>query len=166
MQEKKGRSTNVLAEHHHKLDRQLDGLVARAKEDDPTALRATWTAFDRELLRHMELEEAEILPGFARQDAAGARAILADHAEIRSGLLEMGVDLDLHLVRAEAIETFVRQLKEHARREEAALYAWAARHVTPGGWRWIKRGLKDAADTGRATARLGSRKAQSPPRLL
>jgi hemerythrin-like domain-containing protein len=155
--ETKGRPANVLAEHHREMDEHLDSLVARAKEDDPTALRAAWTAFERELLRHMELEEAEILPGFARQDAVGARSILADLAEIRSGLLEMGLNLDLHLVRAEAVELFVRRLKEHARREEAALYTWAVRHVTPGGWHSIKRGLKGASDTGRAPARLGSR---------
>ena len=35
------------------------------------------------------------------------------------------MSLDLHLLRAEAVEAFVEQLKAHARRENDMLYAWA-----------------------------------------
>ena len=145
-------STNLLAEHHRDLDERIDRLVARAQEGDPIELRTEWTMFERELLRHLELEEVEILPGFARQDAAGARAILADHAEIRSTLLEMGLNLDLHFLRAEVVEDFVQRLKAHARREVAALYPWAGRHIAPGGWRSIEQNLRDAAEAGRSSA--------------
>ena len=150
-EERKEHPAGLLAEHHRDLDRRLDELVSRAQECDVTELRCQWTAFERELLRHLELEEAEILPGFAQHDAAGARAILADHAEIRSELLEMGVSLDLHLLRAEAVEGFVRRLKAHARREEAALYAWAEHHFGTGRWSSIKRSLADAAGARRAS---------------
>jgi hemerythrin-like domain-containing protein len=134
-----------LEQHHRELDARFERLVERASAGDPAELRAEWTAFERELLRHLELEEAEILPAFAAHDAAEARAILAEHAEIRAALLDMGLNLDLHLLRAEAIEAFVQRLRTHARREDAALYAWAERHVPPAGWRSIEDGLREAA---------------------
>jgi hemerythrin-like domain-containing protein len=147
----------VLGEHHRELDQQLERLLSRAHDGDPADLRSEWSAFERGLLRHLEQEEAEILPGFARDDAAGAREILSDHARIRSALLELGLSLDLHLLRAEAVEEFVEQLRAHARREEAALYAWAARHVTPRGWKSIERNLRDVAPTRRGSPQLAGR---------
>jgi len=150
------RPVDLLAEHHRTLNEQLDRLVVRAQEGD-AELRAEWTAFERELLRHLEQEEAEILPAFARHDAAEARAILAEHAQIRQSLLEMGLSLDLHCLRAEAVEEFVRQLKAHARREDSAFYTWAAANVAPSTWQSIKRSLKDAAQAARRSARLRDR---------
>ena len=143
------RPVDLLAEDHRALDEQLDRLVVRAQEGDATELRAEWTAFERGLLRHLEQEEAEILPAFARQNAAEARAILAEHAQIRQSLLEMGLSLDLHCLRAEAVQEFVRQLKAHARREDGAFYTWAGANVAPSTWQSIKRSLKDAAQGGR-----------------
>jgi len=147
----------VLADHHRELDQHLETLVSRARDGDLGDLRSEWSAFERGLLRHLEQEEAEILPGFARDDAAGAREILSDHARIRSALLELGLSLDLHLLRAEAVQQFVDQLRAHARREEAALYAWAARHVTPQGWKSIERSLRDVEPTRRGNAWLAGR---------
>jgi hypothetical protein len=144
------RPVDLLAEHHRALDQQLDRLVVRAQGGDAAELRAAWTAFERELLRHFEQEEAEILPAFARHDAAEARAILAEHADIRGALLEMGLALDLHCLRAEAVETLARQLKAHAAREDRAFYAWAATHTAPDTWQSIERSLKNV----RAGARL------------
>jgi hemerythrin-like domain-containing protein len=145
MEANEAQAADMLAAHHRELDRRLDALITRAQGGDPTRLRAEWGAIERELLRHLELEEAEILPGFAGVDAAGARAILDEHAAIRGELLEMGLNLDLHLLRAERVAAFVDQLRAHSRREEHALYARAQRHVTRGGWQAIARGLRDAS---------------------
>jgi hemerythrin-like domain-containing protein len=147
----------VLAEHHGELDHQLETLVSRARDGDQADLRSEWSAFERGLLRHLEQEEAEILPGFARDDAVGAREILSDHARIRRALLELGLSRDLHLLRAAAVEQFAEQLRAHARREEAVLYAWASRHVTPGGWKSIERNLRDVARPRRGNAWLAGR---------
>jgi hemerythrin-like domain-containing protein len=138
-------SLNVLAEDHRELDARIGRLLGRVRDGDPAALRPEWTEFERALSRHLEQEEAEILPGFARDDATGARAILTEHAGIRAALLEMGINLDLHLLRAEEVERFVDQLRAHAKREETALYAWAQRHIGPRGWEAIKRSLRDVA---------------------
>jgi len=134
-------AASLLADHHRELDECIDRLLARVQNDDPTELRGDWTTFERALLRHLEQEEAELLPGFARHHAGEARAILAEHADIRSALLDMGVNLDLHLLRAEQVESFVTQLRAHADREEKALYAWAQTHVEPRRWQAIRQSL-------------------------
>jgi hemerythrin-like domain-containing protein len=134
-------SADLLAEHHRGLDQQLDRLVMRAQMGDPSLLRDEWIAFERELSRHLEQEETELLPGFASHDATEARAILAEHAEIRAALLEIGLSLDLHLLRTEAVKDFVRRLRAHAQREEATLYDWARRHLHDDRWQHIKRSL-------------------------
>ena len=159
-QEAKERTAGPVAEHHRDLNHRLDELISRAQECDAAELRREWTAFERELLRHMEIEEAEILPGFAQHDAPGARAILADHGEIRRDLLEMGLNLDLHLLRAEAVEGFVQRLKAHARREDEALYPWAEHHVATSRWRSIRRSLADAADVPGPSSRVRSFRAR------
>lgn len=135
---------DLLATHHHELDTRLDALVARAQGGDTAQLRREWSAFERELLRHMELEEAEVLPAFARADASAARAVLHEHGGIRAELFELGVTLDLHLLRADRVARLVEQLRAHARREEQALYAWARREADEGARDAIARGLRDA----------------------
>ena len=49
-----------------------------------------------------------------------------EHARIRQLLGELGVGVDLHLVRLELAREFIDFLRAHARREEALLYRWAA----------------------------------------
>jgi hemerythrin-like domain-containing protein len=137
-------SPNILVEHHRELDGRIERLLARVRDADTAELRDEWSVFERALLRHLEQEEAEVLPGFARDDAGGAREILSDHNVIRGWLLELGMNLDLHLLRAEEIERFVTQLRAHAKREETTLYAWARRHITPHRWQAIKRSLRAA----------------------
>ena len=149
-----GAPVSLLVDHHRTLDERLDRIIHRAREADPTELRAEWAAFERELLRHMELEEAEILPDFAKHDSAEAHALLSEHGAIRNALLDLGLNLDLHCLRAEAVDDFVRRLRAHARREDAALYAWAQSHLPAGRWQAIKRGLKSAAETGRRLMHL------------
>ena len=148
---------NLLSDHHRTLDERLDNLMTRAREEDPAALRTEWTAFERELSRHMELEEAEILPDFAKHDAAEAHALLSDHCAIRNALLDVGLNLDLHCLRAEAIDDFVRRLRAHAAREDAALYPWAQSQLSASGRQSIARGLKSVAETGRRLMHLADK---------
>jgi hemerythrin-like domain-containing protein len=123
---------DVLSEHHRALDEQLERLIAEAQRLDGPALRARWSSFETELLRHLDYEESAILPAFARRHADEARAIRNEHARIRAALLDLGVSLDLHALRCEALSDFVGQLRAHARRQDALLYPWARRHVRAG----------------------------------
>jgi len=146
-------ATTILSEHHGTLDQRLDKLMSRAREEDPAELREEWSAFERELSRHMELEEAEILPEFAKADPEEAHALLSEHCAIRNAMLDMGLNLDLHCLRAEAVDDFVLKLRAHAKREDAALYPWSQSHLPGAGWQSIKGGLKSASTTGRRLLR-------------
>jgi hypothetical protein len=121
-----GLSARQLAAEHAQLDALFQDVIADARCDEPVGLRAEWTRFERELAAHMALEERTLLVAFARRHPDEARALRDEHAHIRAGLVEMGVDLDLHCLRAERVEAFVDLLRAHARREESLFYPWAA----------------------------------------
>jgi hemerythrin-like domain-containing protein len=119
--------------------------MTRAEGGDPAQLGSAWTAFETELLRHMDLEEVELMPAFMEHDPDEARALLDEHAALRAALNEIGMTLQLHCLRVEAVADFARRLKAHAAREDAALYAWAQAHVARSAWDTIKRGLRQVA---------------------
>ena len=118
---------SLLSEDHQHLDQLFEEIVGWAREGEHASLREEWRRFERELSSHMDLEEQEILPAFSRTHQAEAQAILDEHARIRARLTEMGIDLDLHCLRAERVEAFIGLLRAHARREEGLLYPWASR---------------------------------------
>ena len=117
----------MLSEDHQHLDRLFREIVASCQGGDYRTMRADWDRFERELSSHMDLEEREILPAFARAHPAEAQAIGDEHVLIREALTEMGVDLDLHCLRADRVERFTALLRAHARREEGLFYPWASR---------------------------------------
>ncbi|HKU39447.1 MAG TPA: hemerythrin domain-containing protein [Polyangiales bacterium] len=116
-------------EEHAHLETIFNDLIAAANADARTESALLWTEFDSKLRAHMELEEQLILPAFAREHATEAAAILAEHEQIRSQLVNLGVGVDLHLVRADVIERFIALLRGHAAREDALLYAWTQAHL-------------------------------------
>jgi hypothetical protein len=130
---------DVLSGDHQHLERVFRALMARARLDDAAALRAAWARFEHELGWHLELEETEILPHFGREHPAEAEAIRAEHEQIRALVTELGVDLDLHCLRADRVEALGTLLQDHARREEALLYPWSDRQL-PGAARDSLRG--------------------------
>jgi hemerythrin-like domain-containing protein len=142
-----------LSAHHQDLERSFEELLVQAEGGDPIALRTRWDSFEKELLRHMEIEEREILPGFARDNPAEAAAIRAEHESLRAALAELGLRLDLHALRADAVAHFIAQLRTHARREERVLYDWAQRQPPARGWQRIREEL----------ARLRAQIGASPP---
>ena len=147
---------DLLLEHHRRLDDRLNHLMTRAEGGDPGQLDAAWTAFETELLRHMDLEEVELLPAFAEHDPDEARALLDEHAALRAAMNEIGMTLQLHCLRAEAVADLARRLKAHAAREDAALYTWARAHASTGTWETIKRGLRQVARLGTGIARVAN----------
>jgi hemerythrin-like domain-containing protein len=118
---------SMLSDDHAALDRLFQEVVAEARCGEPGAMRASWRRFEFQLGTHLDLEDQEILPDFVRQHPDEGRAILDEHARIRATLAEMGLDLDLHCLRADRVEAFVALLRAHAQREEALLYPWASR---------------------------------------
>ncbi|MBL0215264.1 MAG: hemerythrin domain-containing protein [Myxococcales bacterium] len=109
---------------HARLETVFERLLDAMELGAPDA-RALWTELDRGLLSHLEAEERYVLPAFATVDRLAAREILRDHAQIREQLLELGVAMDLHMLRYEHSQEFIRVLRSHAAREDKLLYQWA-----------------------------------------
>jgi hypothetical protein len=135
--------TDVLSRHHNELDEQIANLLLRADGGDCHALAGEWNRFESELGRHFELEEREVLPLFARENPEETAALRQEHGALRRDLLALGIRADLHLLRAEAVRDFVRDLRAHARREDETLYRWAATGLQPGTWAKIAAFLND-----------------------
>lgn len=116
---------SILTGDHDRLDRAFQAIVTRAYGGDFQQLETEWFRFQGELLAHLDAEEKHLIPMLAKDRPAAAATLLAEHAQIRDKLLELGVDLDLHCLRAERVAAFVDALRAHARREEGMFYPWA-----------------------------------------
>lgn len=117
---------------HGELDRLFSELSAAFEAEVPTEHARLWSALDERLRAHLDLEEREMLPRLAVARPEEAAAIRREHDELRRWLLELGVGVDLHTTRAEAVEQFIDLLRRHARREDALLYRWADETLAVG----------------------------------
>jgi len=120
---------SMLAGDHHRLDRAFDAVVMRAQGGDFQQLAGEWLAFQGALLEHLDAEEKHLIPALAKDRPGAAQTLLDEHADIRIKLLQLGVDLDLHCLRAERIEAFVEAMRAHAHREENIFYPWVDRQL-------------------------------------
>lgn len=118
-----------LPEHHDLIERLLGDVKIEVRKDDPRELYGYWSGFVRELEDHMAAEEEVLLPEFAVAHPAEAVVLSEQHGHFRRRLAELGVQIDLHCLRAETIDVLVEELRAHARREDLLLYPWAATHV-------------------------------------
>lgn len=117
--------SQALHDDHQRLDELYEELLNRIHVNDAEAADRAWSAFERGLLDHIDAEEKWMLPLFERLDPAEAAAIRGEHAEILGLLADLGLGLELHVVRERAIEELIASLRAHAAREEASLYRWA-----------------------------------------
>lgn len=123
-----------LAQQHRQLEQTFQGLVAECGGrgcQDPIALRRRWSAFERELLAHMDEEEQRWLPAFSAKYPVEAEELRREHEHIRTTLTELGVALDLHALRADTVEAFINTLRAHAAREDRRLYLWIEEQEGP-----------------------------------
>jgi len=135
----------LLAADHEQLERLFQSLVAAAAGDGTVDLHPSWQVFERILLRHLDAEEAHLIGGFRKQYPEQAEELLRTHEQIRAKLVEMGIDLDLHALNQERVETFVAELRDHARREERLLYPWAADQLGVVGRTVVRQALATAS---------------------
>ena len=120
---------SMLAGDHDRLDRAFAAIVTRAYGGDVQQLESEWLQFQSALLNHLEAEEKHLIPALAEDRPGEARTLLDEHAQIRIKLLQLGVDLDLHCLRAERVESFVDALRAHAHREEHIFYPWVDKQL-------------------------------------
>ena len=125
------RSATFLRADHDELEALARGLIQSIEEGDREDVAAAITVMQTRVREHLDGEEATLLTGYARYAPEDAKQLLREHAEIRHLLAELDVGIDLHLVRADAIKAFLGALQDHAARENAGLYCWAAR-AAPG----------------------------------
>jgi hypothetical protein len=85
--------------------------------------------FERAVLEHLEAEEGPLLPAYAAHAPQDASAIRDEHAAIRKLLFRIGVEVELHLVRLETLQTLIDTLHAHAAREDVSMYPWAQVHL-------------------------------------
>jgi hypothetical protein len=112
---------------HDRLETLASTIVEAIASGDHADVSATVTALQTGVGNHLDGEERELIPRYAAHDPADAGRILEEHAVIRRKLADLDVMTDLHLVRADAMRALLASLRAHAARENAGLYAWAAR---------------------------------------
>lgn len=122
----------LFADHHQRIEAGFRALLAATYADDSSDLVTQFRAFERELLDHVAAEEETILPAYEHFHPDDARRIRDDHARIRQSLMRIGVDAELHLIRAEQVEALIRELRAHASHEDAHMYPWAQVHLPLG----------------------------------
>jgi hemerythrin-like domain-containing protein len=123
------RAVRHLREDHDAFERRFDDLCARAQTDDWRYLDEVWDAFVDDIEDHFAFEEEVLFPVLGEQgpeERALVERLVAEHAEVRGTLQQLGVQIQLHQIRAETIERLVTLLREHAALERAHLYDWAA----------------------------------------
>jgi hypothetical protein len=119
----------LFADHHEQIEKSCDALRTAIYADDPLVLAERYRAFEHAMLEHMAAEEEHILPAYAADAPEDAAAIRATHDELRQQLFRIGVDVELHSVRAAALEQLVKTLRAHAALEDVRMYPWAQVHL-------------------------------------
>ena len=117
------------AEHAH-LDRLFDEMLSSFQADARVEAMALWNQFDTELRAHMALEESQILPRLAEVNAPEAAALQREHDLLREKLLQLGIGVDLHVVRDTHVEQFLRELQNHAKREDRLMYRFCSQRAS------------------------------------
>ncbi len=148
----------LLASDHAHLEQLFQAVIACLRGGDPERLRVRWLELDYALELHLNLEEAQLLPRFARAFPTSAARLQREHREIRSALVQLGVDLDLHELCAASATRFISALRAHAAYEDAVLYPWAEAHLAEAERVSVIAGLRHLRATYAAAKRLeGSR---------
>ena len=99
MNHKAGLST-FLREDHDALEALAGKIIQMVEEGDREDVSNAVTAMEASILTHLEGEERELIPRYARENPVEAAAIVKEHAAIRKNHTELDVSTDLHLLRA------------------------------------------------------------------
>jgi hemerythrin-like domain-containing protein len=122
----------LLREDHALLTQTGEALLQAITEGDREDCAQAITTLQQRLADHLDGEERELIPSYARHHPEDAARILDEHVAIRKILANLDVENDLHLVRAEALRSFLVALRAHSTRENAGLYRFAASSPTTG----------------------------------
>ncbi len=127
-------AVRYLREDHEAFEQRLADLCERARTGYWQYLDEVWDALCDDVDDHFAFEEEMLFPVLAKcgpDDAALVERLLAEHAEIRATLQQLGVHIQLHEIPASSIDRLVAQLRRHAEIESARLYGWAEQRADP-----------------------------------
>jgi hemerythrin len=113
-----------LVDDHAHLERLCSELEAVLESGDRAALQRAWTGFEREASAHFADEEKWLFPLVAGAHPDDVEALRRDHARLRHLLGEQGLAADLRTLRAQSVRELLTELRAHAAREDAGVYAW------------------------------------------
>jgi iron-sulfur cluster repair protein YtfE (RIC family) len=116
---------SLLAEHA-RLEELGKQLLIAARSSDSSELLPAWDTFEKGVRAHLETEERDLFPLFEVEHRNETAALRAAHALIRRTLDTVGLSLEFHEARVEALEKVLHQLGEHAALEARVLYPWAS----------------------------------------
>jgi hypothetical protein len=122
----------LLHDHHRELERACTDLLGEAYADDARGMALAWHRFERRILAHIAAEEELLLPAYGREHPDDVALIRRGHDGLRRLLTPLGVDVELGLIRVDAVERLVAALRAHGAYEDRAMYPWAARHLDAG----------------------------------
>lgn len=150
-----------LTKDHAEIHDLLQRLAQDANAPLPGALDATWSVFERRLIRHMEAEERFLLPLLEASHPKEVARVQDEHARIRDLIAELGVAVELHTIRVEHVSDLIALLKAHAEHEDRALYQLAGEKASTAIEHGIARQLQSAIE-GLASLRVepGQRRAR------
>jgi hemerythrin-like domain-containing protein len=150
----------LLLEDHKRIDALLDRLLAAVRADDREASQTLWKQCEESLLKHFDVEEMFVFPAIREGHSAEVDGLRREHDTMRRRLGELGLALELHTLRCDAIESLCTALREHAEREDSLAYVQAGRTLSIGVARSIAARIK--ASVG-ARARSRAAAARSAP---
>jgi hypothetical protein len=116
-----------LHEDHLAFEDRFDALCKCAEAGAWRELDEVWSAFVRDIEEHFRFEEERVFPGFGRRGPECRElvdSLSAEHAEVRHSLESLGLQIQLHEIRATTIERFVDLMRKHAEVENAHIYPW------------------------------------------
>jgi hemerythrin-like domain-containing protein len=146
----------LLLEDHHHIDSLLDRLRAAVHADDREAIQERWALAEKVLLKHLDVEEVFVFPALKHDHASEVDALLKEHASIRHQIGELGLAVELHTLRCDAIEAICASLRAHASREDAFAYALADAVLGADLVRMIASRIRDTLDALRRSEARGA----------
>lgn len=106
---------------HHDLDVKVAAVLAAVEAQDPAAA-ALWSAFAKELLTHLDVEETHMVPALLKSGERRAAVLIEEHRHIRHRAAEIGRAFTAHIVSREIVRDFIDELRAHTESEDRLLY--------------------------------------------
>lgn len=120
------RAVHLRADHEG-FEERLETLSRTAHEGDWEDVDEIWGPFEKDFRAHMEFEERELFAGFAAtgpDPADVVKTLREQHDDMREQLSQLGIEIQLHAIRAETIDAFVKAIRLHSTVESAHFYPW------------------------------------------